>query len=561
MDSDDDETIQFHEMGLDDRILEAISKLGWSTPTPIQEKAIPLALQGKDILARARTGSGKTAAYAIAVIQKLLHIKQTASLQETRAVVLTPTKELCNQAYKNILDLTTGCSRDIKCVDIAPQLPLPSQRPLLMEKPDIVVATPSRLLAHIRAENISLKKTLEMLVVDEADLVFSFGYEDDVKELLENFPKIYQAFMMSATLGEDVKNLKKLVLHNAAVLKLEESQLPETSQLNQYHIKCEENDKFALTAALLKLNLVRGKTIFFVNSVNKCYLLKLFLEQFGIRACVLNSELPVNSRCHIVDQFNDGLYDYIIASDESIAPATSSKKNISKQKEKPRRIKKGDKEYSVARGIDFYNVSNVVNFDFPPNPSSYIHRVGRTARADNLGTALSFVSVKDNEKLSEVEKALKEENSEDGQSVFKPYNFRMEEIEGFRYRAKDALQAVTRSAIQEAKMKDIRQEIFNSNKLKSYFDDNPQDLRILRHDKPLHSVKTTKELKHVPEYIVPETLLKLRTQGQTKTTNHSARFKQGRPISQAARKFRKRKADPLKSFEFAGLAEKKKKKK
>ncbi|XP_055886171.1 probable ATP-dependent RNA helicase DDX56 [Biomphalaria glabrata] len=556
MDSDEEETLQFHEMGIDDRILEAISKLGWSTPTPIQEKAIPLALQGKDILARARTGSGKTAAYAIAVLQKLLHIKQTASLQATRAIILTPTKELCNQAYRNLLDLTTGCSRDIKCVDISPQLPLASQRPLLMEKPDIVVATPSRLLAHIRAENINVKKTLEMLVVDEADLVFSFGYESDVKELLENFPKIYQAFMMSATLGEDVKNLKKLVLHNAVVLKLEESQLPETSQLNQYHIKCEENDKFALTAALLKLNLVRGKTIFFVNSVNKCYQLKLFLEQFGIRACILNSELPVNSRCHIVDQFNDGLYDYIIASDESIAP--SSKKSVTKQKEKTKRPKKEDKEYSIARGLDFYNVSNVINFDFPPNPSSYIHRVGRTARADNQGTALSFVSIKDNEKLEEVEQALVEDNAQEGQSIFKPYNFKMEEIEGFRYRAKDALQAVTRSAVHEAKMKDIRQEIFNSNKLKSYFDDNPQDLRILRHDKPLHSVKTTKELKHVPEYIVPDALLQLRTrQGQSNL--HSSRFRQGRPLSQAERKFRKRKSDPLKSFEFAGLAEKKKK--
>ncbi|CAL1543280.1 unnamed protein product [Lymnaea stagnalis] len=558
MEKDDDDTLQFHEMGIDDRILEAISKLGWSQPTPIQEKAIPLALQGKDILARARTGSGKTAAYAIAVIQKLLHMKQTASLQATRAVILTPSKELCNQARRNILELTTGCSRDIKCVDISPQVPLASQRPLLMEKPDIVVATPSRLLAHIRAENINVKKTLEILVVDEADLVFSFGYESDVKELLDNFPKIYQAFMMSATLGEDVKNLKKMVLHNAVILKLEESQLPETSQLNQYQIKCEENDKFALTAALLKLNLVRGKSIFFVNSVNKCYLLKLFLEQFGIRACILNSELPVNSRCHIVNQFNEGLYDYVIASDESVNAASSSKKSDSKAKEKPKRLKKSDSEYGVSRGIDFYNVSNVINFDFPPNPDAYIHRVGRTARADNPGTALSFVSVKDNEKLIEVEEALLGENGTD--SVFKPYNFKMEEIEGFRYRAKDALQAVTRSAIQEAKMKDIRQEILNSNKLKSYFDDNPQDLQALRHDKPLHAVKTTKELKHVPEYIVPDTLRNMRRSGNTRSDSHSVRFKQGRPVSQAEKKFRKRKADPLKSFEFAGLMENKKKK-
>jgi len=408
MEEEDDEVVQFHEMGIDDRILEAISKLGWAQPTPIQEKAIPLALQGKDVLARARTGSGKTAAYAISLIHKLLHLKQTAAVQAIRAIVLTPSKELCSQAHKNILELTVGCSRDIKCLDVSPQVPLASQRSGLLDLPDVVVGTPARLLAHVRAGNVSLA-ALEMVVVDEADLLMSFGHQDNMKELIDNFPKIYQAFMMSATLGDDVKSLKKMVLHNAVVLRLEESQLPEASQLNQYHIKCEEKDKFALVAALLKLNLIRGKTIFFVNSVNRCYQLKLFLEQFGLRACILNSELPVNSRCHIVDQFNDGLYDFIIASDE--ADMETQAANIKEKKgKKSKRVKKQDKEYGVSRGIDFYNVSNVVNFDFPKTPDSYIHRVGRTARADNQGTALSFVSVKDMEKLKAVEEELAAEN-------------------------------------------------------------------------------------------------------------------------------------------------------
>ncbi|GFR82725.1 ATP-dependent RNA helicase dbp9 [Elysia marginata] len=430
-----------------------------------------------------------------------------------------------------------------------------SHWPVLMEKPDIIVATPSRLLAHIRAENVKLKETLEMLVVDEADLVFSFGYEDDVRELLENFPKIYQAFMMSATLGVDVINLKKMVLHNAVILKLEESQLPEATQLNQFHIKCEESDKFALVAALLKLNLVRGKTIFFVNSVNRCYLLKLFLDQFGIRSCILNPELPVNSRCHIVNQFNDGLYDYIIASDEIADP----KKSGSKQKAKSKRSRKEDKEFSISRGIDFYNVSNVINFDFPQSTDSYIHRVGRTARADNPGTALSFVSIKDHQHLEEVEKALLGEDADDSDTIFKPYNFKMEEIEGFRYRAKDAVQAVTRSAIQEARMKDVKHEIFNSSKLKSYFDDNPQDLQALRHDKPLHAVKTSKELKHVPDYIVPQTLRGNKGGARGKGAKLNPRNLSAPSTSQSGKKFRKRQADPLKSFEFAGLTEKKKK--
>ncbi|XP_060569499.1 probable ATP-dependent RNA helicase DDX56, partial [Ruditapes philippinarum] len=319
MAEEEDETfLEFHEMGIDDRLLKAISKLGWSSPTPIQERAIPLALEGKDVLAQARTGSGKTGAFVIPVIQKILASKQMATEQSVKAIILTPTKELCSQAHKNIQELTTSCSREIRCVDISPQVPLPTQRPMLSEKPDIVVCTPSRLLAHIEAGNLNIKQSLEMIVIDEADLVFSFGYEDNVKAILGHMPKIYQAFLMSATLGDDVKALKKMVLHNAVILKLNESQLPETSQLTQYHIKCSEEDKFALIYALLKLRLVRGKTILFVNNVDRCYKLRLFLEQFGIPACVLNSELPVNSRCHIVGQFNDGLYDYIIASDENL---------------------------------------------------------------------------------------------------------------------------------------------------------------------------------------------------------------------------------------------------
>nr|KAG5690428.1 hypothetical protein BaRGS_026475 [Batillaria attramentaria] len=453
----EEDFIPFSEMGLDDRILKAIAKQGWSQPTPIQEKAIPLALEGKDVLARARTGSGKTAAFAIPVVQKLLMGKQSAKEQAVTAVVLTPSKELCTQAYKKILEVSSCCSREIKCVDVSPQASLQSQRPLLVEKPDIVVGTPSRILAHLRAGNLELH-AVQMVVIDEADLVFSFGYEKDIKKLIEDLPKIYQAFLMSATLSEDVRALKKMVLHNPVILKLEESQLPETSQLTQYHIKCEQEDKFALVAALLKLGLIRGKSIFFVNSVDSCYRLKLFLEQFGIPACVLNSELPVHSRCHIVSQFNEGLYDIIIASDETLLEDPKNKPNT-----KGKTSRKKDREYGVSRGIDFQNVSNVINFEFPATVDAYIHRVGRTARGDKQGTALSFVSMKENEKFEEVEQSL---STNSDSSVFKPFQFKMTEIEGFKYRAKDAMQAVTRTAVREARLREIRHEMLTSDKLK-----------------------------------------------------------------------------------------------
>lgn len=547
----EDDTKRFHEMGLDDRLLKAIAKLGWANPTPIQEKAIPLALEGKDVLARARTGSGKTAAFVIPVIQKILISKQLAKEQCTKALLMAPTRELCNQAMQNIVALTSSCSREVRCVDVSGQASLEAQRPLLREQPDIVVGTPSRILAHIKADNLSLKSHLEMVIIDEADLVFSFGYEDDIKELVSHFPKIYQAFLMSATLGDDVKALKRLVLHNAITLKLQESQLPETSQLTQYHINCDDDDKFVLMYTLFKLNLIRGKTIIFVNTVNRCYKLKLYFEQFSIRSCVLNSELPVKSRCHIVSQFNEGMYDIIIAADEKVLDTPGEAKAHAKRAKK---FKK-DTESGVSRGIDFQFVSNVINFDFPRDVDSYIHRVGRTARGSNEGTALSLVSDAEQNLLAEVEAALADTHVE-GETIFKPYNFKMEEIEGFRTRAKDAIRAVTKVAVREARLKEIKSELLNSHKLKSYFEDNPRDFQVLRHDKALHTAKVQPHLGNVPDYLVPTTLKNMRRGSKPSTSKGRANHR--RAPSSGQQKYQKRKADPLKSFQFAGLTKKRK---
>eukprot|EP00058_Branchiostoma_floridae_P018269 XP_002603758.1 hypothetical protein BRAFLDRAFT_59676 [Branchiostoma floridae] len=179
-----EKSLAFHEMGLDDRLLKAIASQGWRHPTLIQERAIPLALEGKDLLARARTGSGKTAAFVIPIIQRILDGKQAAKEQAVKALVLTPSKELCSQAYKNAVALSSCCSREVRCLDVSGTTDITSQRPMLMEKPDIVIGTPSRVLAHIQGGNLELQQSLEMLVIDEADLVFSFGYEKDIKTLL-----------------------------------------------------------------------------------------------------------------------------------------------------------------------------------------------------------------------------------------------------------------------------------------------------------------------------------------------------------------------------------------
>uniref|UniRef100_A0A8D8T6M4 RNA helicase n=2 Tax=Cacopsylla melanoneura TaxID=428564 RepID=A0A8D8T6M4_9HEMI len=500
--NDQKDILNFHQMALDDRILKAIAKLGWLEPTLIQERAIPLILQNKDVLVRARTGSGKTGAFAIPMIQKIINMKQAALVQETKALVLSPSKELCNQLTKNINELTAKCSKDVSCVDISDQVDPSIHEPLLAERPDIVVATPARALLHLKAKTLQLQTSLDLLIIDEADLVFSFGYEEDMKAVMKYLPKLYQAVLASATLSEDVLSLKHLILHNPVILKLEEPAVAPVSQLAHYHILAEEDEKATILYTLLKLNLVQGKTIIFVNTVDKCYKLKLYLEQFKISTCVLNSELPAKARCHAVYQFNQGLYDVIIASDEKALETPQINSNNNNRK------RKRDKESGVSRGIDFQFVSNVINFDFPLDIQCYVHRAGRTARGKNQGTALSFVSIREQDHMNEVNEYLMTNLQEDD-FIIKPYQFNLDEVKGFEYRAKDAWRSVTKIAVREARLKEIKQEILNSQKLKNYFQDNPTDLESLRHDKALHTVRFQSHLADVPDYMVPSALRKL----------------------------------------------------
>uniref|UniRef100_A0A8C9A7I8 Probable ATP-dependent RNA helicase DDX56 n=1 Tax=Prolemur simus TaxID=1328070 RepID=A0A8C9A7I8_PROSS len=532
----DPEALGFEHMGLDPRLLQAVTDLGWSRPTLIQEKAIPLALEGKDLLARARTGSGKTAAYAIPMLQLLLHRKAVGPVveQAVRGLVLVPTKELARQAQSMIQQLATYCARDVRVANVSAAEDSASQRAVLMEKPDVVVGTPSRILSHLQQDNLKLRDSLELLVVDERPLNLE---SDHTLFCFSHLPRIYQAFLMSATFNEDVQALKELVLHNPVTLKLQESQLPGPDQLQQFQVVCEtEEDKFLLLYALLKLSLIRGKSLLFVNTLERSYRLRLFLEQFSIPTCVLNGELPLRSRCHIISQFNQGFYDSVIATDaEVLGPPVKGKR----RGRGPKGDKASDPEAGVARGIDFHHVSAVLNFDLPPTPEAYIHRAGRTARANNPGIVLTFVLPTEQSHLDKIEELLSGEN---GAPVLLPYQFRMEEIEGFRYRCRDAMRSVTKQAIREARLKEIKEELLHSEKLKTYFEDNPRDLQLLRHDLPLHPAVVKPHLGHVPDYLVPSALRGL-------VHPHKKRKKP----SSSCRKAKKTKAqNPLRSFKHKG---------
>ncbi|KAJ1730069.1 ATP-dependent DNA/RNA helicase [Coemansia sp. Benny D160-2] len=599
-----DKQTSFLSLDLDDRLLRALGSMGIVHPTLVQAKAIPLALAGKDVLARAKTGSGKTAAYCLPVLHKILNIKETLPInseerRQTRALVLVPTRELAEQVTKYFEDLSRFCGKEITTANIAKPTQLHIQASsLLAEHPDIVVSTPAGIMKHVAARTIDLSQSLEMLVIDEADLVLSFGYEDDIKGVAPHLPKIHQTMLFSATLNNGIEALKKLLLSKPAILTLEDDK-EEQSSLVQYVVRCTEEEKFLLSYVILKLRLIAGKCILFVNDIDRSYRLKLFLEKFSIRACVLNSELPLNSRYHIVEEFNRGVYDYIIATDESDkmgeadgkgeeesdadekdgdnamdtetkdekesvagetdeaksnSGKTSSKKD-KKGKDGSKKRKRGhDKEYGVARGIDFKNVAAVINFDFPLSARAYTHRVGRTARAGRRGMSLSFVTREDAQSKSteyKKEEAVFErvavQQRKKGSEI-QPYKFDMKQVEGFRYRSSDALGLISRIAIREARIKEIKQEILNSEKLKAHFEDKPKDLHFLRHDKALRPDQVKPHMKHIPQYMVPKIAGIAQADGIATTPNVGfVPFNK----TEKRQKFNKRSrknGDPLKSF-------------
>lgn len=516
----------FEEFNLDPRLLRAIAKLHFVSPTPVQVQVIPLITNGKDVLARAKTGSGKTGAYLIPIIQSLLAQEESG----TQALVLVPTKELSEQVSKTIEKLCQYSGKTIKHINLANSTSEAVQKPLLLEGPQIVISTPSRALLHLKAGNLK-SGTLRFLVIDEADLVLSYGYDEDISALAKLMPRSIQCIMMSATLDSSIDSLKTTLCRNPVVLKLEES-TSTSNPLIQYYVKCAEEEKFLLSYVILKLKLIKGKIIIFVNDIDRCYRLKLFLEQFGVKSCVLNSELPANSRGHIVEEFNKGVYDIIIAADDNevMGPSTESDDEYAAKpkkeeddgsavvvptKKRKRTKVKSDKEFGVSRGVDFRNVACVLNFDLPMTTRSYVHRVGRTARAGRSGMAMSFVIPSDlygKHKPTMLETAKKDDrvlarimkDQESRGNELKPYKFNMQQVEAFRYRMDDALRSVTRSSIRDARAKEIRAEIMASEKLKSYFEERPEELIALRHDAELHGKRIQSHLKHVPDYLMPK---------------------------------------------------------
>ncbi|PYH36066.1 ATP-dependent DNA/RNA helicase [Aspergillus neoniger CBS 115656] len=584
----------FESLNLDPRLRQALIKEKFTKPTLVQAKAIPLALAGKDILARAKTGSGKTAAYVLPILQTIIQKKAAdPSFKATTGLILVPTRELAEQVQNVVTTFAAFCGKDVRSVNLTQKVSEAVQRTMLSDYPDIVISTPARVIANLGNSSLSLDN-LTHLVIDEADLVLSYGYDEDINALSKAIPRGVQTFLMSATLTSEVDTLKGLFCRSPVVLKLEDKE-EKGAGVSQFVVKCAEDEKFLLTYVIFKLQLIKGKVIIFVGDIDRCYRLKLFLEQFGVKSCVLNSELPVNSRIHVVQEFNKGVYDIIIAADDQEVLGSKSKKaknadadegeeaagvmgssddeeaeddkSKSNRPDKRRKLTAKEKDYGISRGIDFQNVACVLNFDLPTTAKSYTHRIGRTGRGGKTGMALSFVVPADQygkHKPTSFPTAKHDEavlakivkrQSKHGHEV-KPYHFEMSQVDAFRYRMTDGLRAITRLAVQEARAREIRQELVKSEKLKRHFEDNPDELRQLRHDGELRSARIQPHLKHIPEYLMPSKGRKGISSEDVGFVgfrkNSDNRIRKARDKNRAKGKGRKpsgvRKVDPLKTF-------------
>ncbi|KAK6822773.1 hypothetical protein PG990_015210 [Apiospora arundinis] len=570
-------TATWESLRLDSRLLQAIASQNWKKPTLVQSKAIPLALDGRDVLAKSKTGSGKTSVYVLPLLEAILKRKQTASAPSTTALILVPTRELADQVVR-VIDTFAAFCKDIQTVKLSEKLSDAVTRTLLSNLPDLVVGTPARVLQAIKSSALPLDG-LKHLVLDESDLLLSYGYDENLKTIASTIPKGVQTILTSATLTPDVEAVKDLFCRDPAILNLEEKNDTEGG-VDQFYVKCAEDEKFLCIYVIFKLQLVKGKCIVFVHDVDRSYRLKLFLEQFGIRSTVLNSELPINSRIHIVQQFSQGVYDILIASDEhEVLGGEDEQEEAEEQKDgdskeekssnppkKKRRSAKRDKEYGVSRGIDFKGVAAVVNFDLPTSSKSYTHRIGRTGRAGQNGISLSFVipsneyrkhmptSIESTEHDEKVLAKITRQQAKKGKEL-KPYNFDKKSLDAFRYRMNDALRAVTKVAVREARIRELKQELVKSEKLKRHFEENPAELQHLRHDSELRAARLQPHLKQVPDYLLPPEGRKA-----VSTTNigyvplrkaKDGKDRKGKSGRGKTRKFT-RKSDPLKSFKGRG---------
>eukprot|EP01132_Coremiostelium_polycephalum_P006595 gene6595-8163_t len=346
----------FQSMDLNKNLLKAILRKGFKVPTPIQRNSIPLILQGKDIVGAARTGSGKTAAFVIPMIQKL---GQHSTKVGARAVILSPTRELSIQTYKVVKELAFGT--DLRYCLIVGGDNMEDQFSELARNPDIIIATPGRLMHHLQETGMGLS-AVEYVVFDEADRLFEMGFSEQLTEILSKLRENRQTLLFSATLPSLLVDFVRAGLHNPELVRPpNETKISDLLSLSFYTLRQEE--KFGVLLYLLRELIDPGQlTMVFTSTKYHVEFLQILLERSGIPCTFIHGYLDPIARKINLARFRSHQVGVMIVTD------------------------------LAARGIDIPLLDNVINFDFPPNERIFVHRVGRVARAGRKGTAYSLVS-------------------------------------------------------------------------------------------------------------------------------------------------------------------------
>jgi len=360
--------MNFADFSLDARLNVAIDTAGYTVPTPIQEQAIPLVLAGRDVLGLAQTGTGKTAAFALPILQRLLNGPQ----RKIRVLIVAPTRELAEQIHQTFVDL--GKNTKIRSTPIYGGVSKRPQLAALRNGVDIVVACPGRLLDHIGERDIDLS-AVEVLVLDEADRMCDMGFLPDIRRILKHLPKQRQTLFFSATMPDDIRILSAEILDNPATVQIGVIAPAETVSHAIYPIPEKLKNKL-LTAMLAQT--ATGRVLVFTRTKRRARNLALLLANEGYRTSALQGNMAQNRRQESIDGFRADKYDILVATD------------------------------IAARGIDVTDISHVINFDMPDTVDAYTHRIGRTGRAEQLGDAFTFVTESDEAIVRDIEKVLGE---------------------------------------------------------------------------------------------------------------------------------------------------------
>lgn len=362
--------MSFSKLGLADPIVKAVAELGYDTPTEIQQQAIPIILLGKDLMAAAQTGTGKTASFVLPLLEKLNTDGELRG-RSIRALILAPTRELAVQVENNIVDYAKHLN--LSSLVVYGGTDLEPQKQRLLQGVDLLVATPGRLL-DLAYQRALFFEDLEFLVLDEADRMLDMGFVDEINKIIDRLPVKRQSLLFSATLTDDVRYLADTVSHNAVEISVS-PQNKAAPKINQWLVTVDKDTKSALLSHLINEQHWDQALIF----VEKKHSAAKLVEQLGKRNILADSIHSGRSQAmreQILSEFKSGKLKYLIAT--GIA----------------------------ARGIDIDNLSRVVNYDLPYPAEEYIHRIGRTGRAGASGEAISLVSKDDFKNLCAIESLL-----------------------------------------------------------------------------------------------------------------------------------------------------------